>query len=496
MLKNKNIPQNDYVINKKINNIFFSFGKEDNINENCNNESEINLMKNDKRNKINDINDSEKEKENKRQKCNTIFKLLNINKFQNKENNKPRHNRNNINPENNPTKPKLEIIKNNYISPAKTNHNNQVKNYKLLDNKNKPKAKKLCEKLFQNNFPNKNTISSLKDEARNDLLKLFNIKSESDLPFEIKYLLDFPEFNYDFEHQNDNNSNYQYIIENFIDILLKSYNKKIIINSNIRSIKEIQQEINFHKRNILISWLTEINYKYIKDQNILFTAIKYLDYILYHNNISINDFQLIGILCFNLALKMEDHHKVFYIEEIISLIGGLNDKEINNKPFLIKKIELMENNICNWLDFDFIEVTSVLILKRLIQLLNIHCKRTEELFISIAFFFLEVSLYDERFYELDDFDKALSSLILAKEIMKKYFYKIGTHNYLEKCAKIKKKEIKNYYYLCIDIIKELKKIKYGNTIFIKYQQKEFQNVINNYLNVFILYCVQNNRNGI
>ena len=65
-----------------------------------------------------------------------------------------------------------------------------------------------------------------------------------------------------------------------------------------------------------------MNFKYIKDQNVLFTAIKYLDTILYHKNVNIDEFQLIGIICFNLALKMENHHKVFFIDEIISLVGG------------------------------------------------------------------------------------------------------------------------------------------------------------------------------
>jgi hypothetical protein len=261
----------------------------------------------------------------------------------------------------------------------------------------------------------------------------------------------------------------------------------------MKPIKEIQTEITFPKRNILIAWLTEINYKYIKDQNILFTAIKFLDNILYRKNININEFQLIGILCFNLALKMENHHKVFYIDEIISLIGGMREKDPEKKYNLVKKIKQMENKICEFFNFDFIEVTSVLILRRLIQLLNIHNKRTEELFISISFFFLELSLYDEKFYEIDDFSKALCSLIMAKEILKNYFYKIGFHNYLENCIRLKKKEIKLYFNLCVDTIKNLKKIKYGSTIFIKYQQKDFQNVVNNYLNIFILHCIQQER---
>ena len=483
MLKNENITS-DYFTNK--NNVIFSFGKSDKTNENSNDKNNKNLINNENNNNKR-INDRETY-DNKIQSCISIYKLLNKNKIQTKENALPLANINNINQANNPTKPKIEVNNCEYISPKK--NPNKGNYYKIFDNKDRKTAK--CpfksESLFQNNEQ-----KNINSEERKKILKIFKIENENELPYEITYLLDNPNFHYDFEHQNDNNSNYQYINENFIDILLKSFNKKKILGYNMKPIKEIQTEITFPKRNILIAWLTEINYKYIKDQNILFTAIKFLDNILYRKNININEFQLIGILCFNLALKMENHHKVFYIDEIISLIGGMREKDPEKKYNLVKKIKQMENKICEFFNFDFIEVTSVLILRRLIQLLNIHNKRTEELFISISFFFLELSLYDEKFYEIDDFSKALCSLIMAKEILKNYFYKIGFHNYLENCIRLKKKEIKLYFNLCVDTIKNLKKIKYGSTIFIKYQQKDFQNVVNNYLNIFILHCIQQER---
>ena len=483
MLKNENITS-DYFTNK--NNVIFSFGKSDKTNENSNDKNNKNLINNENNNNKR-INDRETY-DNKIQSCISIYKLLNKNKIQTKENALPLANINNINQANNPTKPKIEVNNCEYISPKK--NSNKVNYYKIFDNKDRKAAK--CpfksETLFQNNEQ-----KNINSEERKEILKIFKIENENELPYEITYLLDNPNFHYDFEHQNDNNSNYQYVNENFIDILIKSFNKKKILGYNMKQIKEIQTEITFPKRNILIAWLTEINYKYIKDQNILFTAIKFLDNILYRKNININEFQLIGILCFNLALKMENHHKVFYIDEIISLIGGMREKDPEKKYNLVKKIKQMENKICEFFNFDFIEVTSVLILRRLIQLLNIHNKRTEELFISTSFFFLELSLYDEKFYEIDDFSKALCSLIMAKEILKNYFYKIGFHNYLENCIRLKKKEIKLYFNLCVDTIKNLKKIKYGSTIFIKYQQKDFQNVVNNYLNIFILHCIQQER---
>jgi len=486
MLKNENKIQENF-INR--NNIIFSFGKSDTINDNSNNNN-VNLINNENKNKNKRINDRE-ECDNKIQNCISIYKLLNKNKLQAKEPVLSLFNKNNINQTNYSTKPKIELNKIGNISPKKNIA--QVNYYKILNNKERKSSKSPFKSniLFQ-----KKDENDIKFEKKREMMEIFNIKSDSVLPYEITYLLDNPSFHYDLEHQNDNNSNYEYVNENFLDILLKAFNNKMILNYNIKPMKEIQTIITFPKRNILVSWLTEINYKYIKDQNVLFTAIKFLDRILYNKEININEFQLVGIICFNLALKMENHHKVFYIDEIISLIGGSKEKDIINKSDLIQKIKLMEKKICDFLNFDLVEVTSVLILRRLIQMMNIQNKRTEELFISTTFFFLELSLYDEKYYEIDDFSKALSSLIMAKEVLKNYFYKFGFHNYLENCARSKKKEIKLYFNLCQETIKNLKGIKYGNTIFIKYQQKDFHNVINNYLNIFILHCIQHEIKGI
>ena len=486
MLKNENKIQENF-INR--NNIIFSFGKSDTINDNSNNNN-VNLINNENKNNNKRINDRE-ECDNKIQNCISIYKLLNKNKLQAKEPVLSLFNKNNINQTNYSTKPKIELNKIGNISPKKNIA--QVNYYKILNNKERKSSKSPFKSniLFQ-----KKDENDIKFEKKREMMEIFNIKSDSVLPYEITYLLDNPSFHYDLEHQNDNNSNYEYVNENFIDILLKAFNNKMILNYNIKPMKEIQTIITFPKRNILVSWLTEINYKYIKDQNVLFTAIKFLDRILYNKEININEFQLVGIICFNLALKMENHHKVFYIDEIISLIGGSKEKDIINKSDLIQKIKLMEKKICDFLNFDLVEVTSVLILRRLIQMMNIQNKRTEELFISTTFFFLELSLYDEKYYEIDDFSKALSSLIMAKEVLKNYFYKFGFHNYLENCARLKKKEIKLYFNLCQETIKNLKGIKYGNTIFIKYQQKDFHNVINNYLNIFILHYIQHEIKGI
>ena len=282
---------------------------------------------------------------------------------------------------------------------------------------------------------------------KSEIKKLFQIKEEN-LIYEIEYFYNNPSFNYDFVHQKDNDSNFQYINENFIDILLLSYRNNLILNKNIKKIKFIQKEVTFQKRNILLSWLTEVNMKYIKDQNILFLAIKYLDKVLYLQNISINDFQLIGILCLNLASKLENYLKVLRIDEILSLItdGEIKDNKIRNK--LIKKIKSTEIKICQILNFDLHQSTSVLIINRLIQIINIRDKNLENIFKSISYFFLELSLYDEEFYFFNEFVKALSSIVLAKLILEQKNIKLGFHTYLRHCSIIKKEEIKKYFSLC------------------------------------------------
>ena len=84
---------------------------------------------------------------------------------------------------------------------------------------------------------------------KSEIKKIFNIQKEN-LIYEIEYFYNNPSFNYDFVHQKDNNSNFQYINENFIDILLLSYRNKLILNENIKPIQFIQKEVTFQKRNI------------------------------------------------------------------------------------------------------------------------------------------------------------------------------------------------------------------------------------------------------
>jgi len=338
-------------------------------------------------------------------------------------------------------------------------------------------------------FVNSHEVSLKKqnNKLKNEIKELFHIQNEH-LIYEIDYICNNPSFNYDFEHQNDNNFNFHYINENFIDILLLSHGNKLILHKTIKPMKEIQKEITFPKRNILISWLTEVNMKYIKDQNILFLGIKFLDQLLYKQNININDFQLIGILCMNLASKLENFLRVMRIDEIISLTtnGEIKDNKLRYK--LSKKIKATEINICSILNFDLHQSTSVMILNRLIQIMNIQDKNIENIFKSISYFFLELSLYDEDFYLFDEFAKALSSVVLTKLILEQKNIKLGFHKYLKHCSLLKRDEIKKYLVLCQKNIKFLKNIKYGRTLLCKYQMSNYNCVINTYLSDFIKKC--------
>ena len=465
MFQKENYNPNDTINNKKI---IKSDYKINNIRNN--------KINNNKSKKISNTNKNDDDKNNIKSRiiyCSSILKIA-TNKFIDKSlSNKPtKHKFFNCQKGNY----KQKSDKKNFFKSIKkemsiNNHKNNkrllFKNYDLLLNKEREKSKDLIP-----------------------VKKLFRVKNE-DLLYEVRFLMNNPKFIYDLEHQKDNNSNFQYINENFIDIIMLSFNDRLILNSTIKPMNSVQKEISFEKRNILISWLTEINLKYIRDQNILFLAIKYIDCILYKENININDFQLIGILCFNLALKLENSHKIFTIDEIIALIGNGDILKKKEKYDLVIKIKKTEMKICDILDFNLLKSTCVLILHRFIQIMNISNKNIESIFKSISYFFLEISIYEEQFYLFDDFIKALSSLIITKLILQQHNIKLGFHNYLRQCTKIKNEQIKQYFNLCQKIIKDLKHLKYGTIIFSKYQMKSFNSVVNTYLNEFINKCFKN-----
>ena len=103
-------------------------------------------------------------------------------------------------------------------------------------------------------FANKDDIKlkELNLLYKSEIKKIFKIQKEK-LIYEIEYFYNNPSFNYDFVHQKDNNSNFQYINENFIDILLLSYRNNLILNKNIKPMQFIQKEVTFQKRNILLN---------------------------------------------------------------------------------------------------------------------------------------------------------------------------------------------------------------------------------------------------
>ena len=359
--------------------------------------------------------------------------------------------------------------------------NNIYKEDKL---NNKINAKKNNNQIYRN------CDIILKKDKKEEIEKLFKIDKKELLIYEIKYFSEEQFFIYDKEHQNDKNSNYPYSNENFLDILLLSHRKKLILNSTIKPLKTIQTNITFQKRNILVSWLTEINMKYIKDQHLLFLSVKYLDRVLYNKKIDINDFQIIGLLCVNLALKLEKTNFFFQDKEIIALTGNKEICKQDNKEYLksIRKIHETENMLCDILNFDLMESTSVFILTRLIQIINIQNKDVEKIFISIAHFFLELSLYDEQFYTFTEFVNALSCVILTISLLNEFKIKLGFDPFLRNCVKIYNEQIKNYYTLCQRTVKELKHLKYGHILFTKYQKETPQNVIDSYLREFINNC--------
>ena len=80
-------------------------------------------------------------------------------------------------------------------------------------------------------------------------------------------------------------------------------------------------------------------------------------------------------MCANFALKLE---KTYFLQEkdILVLTGNNEICKNNNKEYLksIRKILEIEIMLCNILNFDLMENTSILIITRLIQIMNIQNK--------------------------------------------------------------------------------------------------------------------------
>ena len=125
------------------------------------------------------------------------------------------------------------IVDNNHmnIKPDKTNSNNNELNFNnkhffYLSNSLSKflKYEDKKNKQISLSFPDYSNLSTKK--SKNQTNKNIQLKTQNqdfkkeDLIYEIEYFCNNPSFNYDFEHQRDNNSNFNYINENFIDILL------------------------------------------------------------------------------------------------------------------------------------------------------------------------------------------------------------------------------------------------------------------------------------
>ena len=61
---------------------------------------------------------------------------------------------------------------------------------------------------------------------------------------------------------------------------------------------------------------------------------------------------------------------------------------------------------------------------------------------------------------------------------------------LRNCANNRNSEVKNYFNLCQNMVKNLKQLKYGRILFSKYQMKNFNCVLNTFLNGFVNECLR------
>ena len=138
--------------------------------------------------------------------------------------------------------------------------------------------------------------------------------------------------------------NQEYFDELYLNLILDEVNFYQKIKPNYMN---IQRNINYEMRAILVDWLIDIHYKLNMKKKTLFLCIFILDAFLSKINISMYDLQLLGVTAFLIACK---HNEVEY-PPLKALI------KISNDSFTIEDLKDMEQIVMKKLDFDILAPT-------------------------------------------------------------------------------------------------------------------------------------------
>ena len=242
--------------------------------------------------------------------------------------------RNSLKTQKNKNKSEIEELKklslNNKISQSDKSFNEGI-NEKIKIIKNERKDKNLNEMNIENenrnNNPNNNNI--INNEINLEYITIKNnIKEIIHHPLTFMTYKEFNSTLFPFEYLND-------IWKSFIE--KEKYN-----NYSFNDIINIQIDIKYQMRCILIDWIISLQNKFFKKSSTLFLTINLIDRYLSKKSIHRTKFQLLGVTSLFIAFKYEE----IYMKNINDFI------DLTARAFDKAEILSMEKTIINLVEFN------------------------------------------------------------------------------------------------------------------------------------------------
>eukprot|EP00798_Chlamydomonas_sp_ICE-L_P009939 gene9939-7809_t len=165
-----------------------------------------------------------------------------------------------------------------------------------------------------------------------------------------------------------------------------------------KAFQQLQGEVNFMRRALLVNWLVEVTGEYKLCADTLFQCINYVDRFLSLRAITRDELQLVGVTCMWIAAKYEEIYPPT-LEEFCHVAVNVYSKD---------QVIKMERLVLQKLDFELTDPTPKLFLRRLLQVCN-----PDERLHFLSNYLTEVSLLDINMHEFLPSEIAAAAVLVA-----------------------------------------------------------------------------------
>jgi hypothetical protein len=168
------------------------------------------------------------------------------------------------------------------------------------------------------------------------------------------------------------------------------------------SYMEMQNDINFTMRGVLIDWMIDVTLKFELSNETLYLCVNLLDRFLSMKGVSRSKLQLVGITCLWIASKYEE----IYCPEVVDFV------EICASAYSKDEMFRMERLILTTLNFNLTIASPVTFLTRYAKVTNM-----DESQIFASHYLSELALLDSKFMDFKPSMIACSSIYLARKMI-------------------------------------------------------------------------------